>query len=95
MMDARRYRHVIRLLGILLLGAFLLGTTPCTFEHAGDHDEAETTCICVCCEGTLSLDEPAVTPVAIHPVTADAVPHGPSIDTPRELLASIFQPPKA
>lgn len=94
MIDAHRYRYLIRLLGVVLLGAFLLGTAPCTFTHAGDHEEAESSCVCVCCQEPLAMDKSAVTRVVIHPITSDMVPHGAPTYTPRELLASIFQPPE-
>jgi hypothetical protein len=95
MMDARRYRHLIRLLGFLVLGAFLLGTAPCVLAHAGDHEDAGSTCVCICCGEPLSMGEPAATRMAIHPPTSRAMLPGADEHTPRDIFDAIFQPPKA
>lgn len=80
---------------MVLLVAFMLETAPCTFAHADDHDDAGTTCVCVCCGEPLSMDEPAATRVAVHPSTSRALLHGSDAQLARDIFNAIFQPPKA
>jgi len=97
MADVRRNRHLIRLLGLVVLGAFLLGAAPCAFAHAGDHHETEATCLCIgiCCGDPLPIAEPAVARAMMPPPRPHSLLSAVSPHTPRDIYSAIFQPPKA
>jgi hypothetical protein len=91
----RRFRQLVRLIALVILGGFLFAAMPCASVHDDDHREAEAVCVCTCCEAPVGVTthhpHPVISPM---PVTS-RLDFTDELFCIRDIALSIFQPPEA